>query len=543
MRRLMLVLGGIAGVSALLTAAACSSTSEGGAATDGGSDDAKADVKRDGQADPDEDVNVPLPPPSGTALAAGDVFLVGVTTDNDVIFLAATSQTNADLYTIPVAGGTATKIVTDTSIANDVQIVRGNTVLYWSGTSAGGVGAFNYWTKAGGNKTNVASNSVAGLIGAKADGTKVLYTANATVVSDKPTKTEVGYLDVTTGTATPAISGADSLNVAAAIAPSSSASAPCLPVIRFGGDTAFLAYCVGDVATENKARITSILAGTATRLDSATLADPGTVQPLMAVDVTGSTILSIGLAPDAKGRVIKTAGGAPGTTLEDGVIDTGYVINNGQGVIFHNPTKALHYDTTGAAPASQTSLVADAKTVKSIPRLSADQTHLVVSYLPPVSNSGVNLFDLHIVDTTTAQQPGVDLVATAGAFAFQFLTDNTTLIYVDELSSAGGKLKSVPIAGGTPKVLQTGAAGARIPTAGKGVLAFVNGQQGAVTGNTLFDITWSTDAPAGTQAAALETLVVPDSVIFAGNKIVYQREGDTDPNANAFGIFAIDLPQ
>ncbi len=47
----------------------------------------------------------------------------------------------------------------------------------------------------------------------------------------------------------------------------------------------------------------------------------------------------------------------------------------------------------------------------------------------------------------------------------------------------------------------------------------------------------------GTACAPLETLVVPDSIIFAGNKIVYQREGDTSETANAYGIFTIDLPQ
>ena len=83
-------------------------------------------------------------------------------------------------------------------------------------------------------------------------------------------------------------------------------------------------------------------------------------------DADGTTVLTIGFEDEgAKVHVIKP--GTSDTVLEDGKVDTGFVVKAGANVIFHNDAnKVLRYDSTNAPTAGTgINLVADAKAVGS----------------------------------------------------------------------------------------------------------------------------------------------------------------------------------
>ena len=261
----------------------------------------------------------------------------------------------------------------------------------------------------GGAKLGIATGSLAGITNANPDGSRFVYAAN-TVLSGAAA-TQAGWgdyvavrrLELRSEASIPALAAANFSGVAAS-----------KPQMRFAGTTVFPAYCVGTVATENRARIVQITEGaagaapTTLRLDvTAGAAKEGTVSPVLTVSPGGESIGSIGFTTDTppSPAVFLTAGVAGALRVET-LIGGAFVLDQGNAVPLNAGTYAVRYESPAGmlSTASSKDLVKNTHPVKGIARVRTDATHVLVSYLDPVSKSGVDLVDLHAIDLVTASQ-------------------------------------------------------------------------------------------------------------------------------------------
>jgi hypothetical protein len=144
------------------------------------------------------------------------------------------------------------------------------------------------------------------------------------------------------------------------------------------------------------------------------------------------------------------------------------------------------------------------------------------------------LTDIRIIDTTTANQTPVDVVATTAGVPAGFAKAGTMVLYGDAPGATGVKLHGVPIAGGTAVDIANDVVSVAAPEAGNGLVFRTNSQ--TVSGVTVADAKYL-DVTKPTVVAPLATAVPKGGYTMYKNTWVY-----TSLDATAGGLYAVDLP-
>jgi hypothetical protein len=172
---------------ALFVAAACSDPAAGGVPgsnDDAGGGSSSGAAKKDSGAPPKLDAGSGGTMDSGpgspaTKLGDGAIDVVGVTSDDNVIFL--THGTKNTLQAIPIGGGAPAMLNPDVKISDppaatdDSFQVSGAVVGIWSAVTATKSSKLQVWTKANGLKDVTTTAPVADVIAGSKDGTQVAF--------------------------------------------------------------------------------------------------------------------------------------------------------------------------------------------------------------------------------------------------------------------------------------------------------------------------------------------------------------------------------
>ena len=543
-----LLIGGVVSIGALM-AAACSSSSNGGVADDdagssgtsggtsgtsGGTSGSSGTSGTSGSSGDPDGGDGGDGGPGTPALKAGELVLIGVTKDAQVVYTVKGTGTTRNVEAVPVAGGapaTVGTIATD----DDIAIV-GNSVAWYTDVDANGVGKLNLWSKAGGAKAAVATNSPVGFISASEDGARLAFGFN-----------------------TPA----DTVDVAitTAAAPSSAANATtaviaglnikdCQPDFGFVGKIFFSAQCVGTSTNANLVTIPDASVTVTTLVDGTTAANA--LKATWLADKAGTKLFVMGIQNN-QARVV-TVAGATVARIENNV-RAGILSDDGtklfywtgvasppatapgtDGAIRSAPTNA-----TNAAPANPPAGAVTLVTAPGFPGIgnvtgvASDKSHILIRKLARVAPAGeVPRTDINVIDTTTAAQTPTVILPTATGLVAGFTATNSHLIFQTEVSAQGlGKLKVRGLAaGGADRDVAAAALLARpLPTGTKGL--FVDNPKQVGDGVTV-DVKVF-DAAA---TAAPTTVVAGVDPFFeiSGTKLVYVKPGATG------GLYASDIP-
>lgn len=428
-------------------------------------------------------------------LRVGGVTVLGIAGE-DVVYIHD-DQGIRTLEAVPLAGGNIESIATLDE--GDRAYVRGGVVAFYKEIS-GGLGTLGLWTRAGGLKPAVATQSAAGLVVGNADGTRVAFGVMGTSGANGPLSSELAVTSTSAPAAT--TSGAGVVNIG---------DARCRPDIEFVNGKLFAAFCTPTVAT--RARLVMVDAqGQVTTL--VTNPNNGGIQPYFSADATGSKLFVIGpvtasLAP-SQGRII-TVSPPSVATLENDVED-GFMLKDGSAAILIKEG-GLKRATAVASPVT-TTLVASG--ILGISDVSATR---VIFHTQTPPDGSTDFLDLKTADFVTENQPGVTLVGTPTASPLGFAPGEDDVLYLDDFTDTGVKLNAVAAAGGAPRTLANDVLGAIPGGTSRGVVV-VTGAIEATEGVAL-DLGYVPLAGGAVEPVAGG--VVEDSIRYADKRIVYAR--------------------
>ena len=538
-----LLIGGVISIGALM-AVACSSSSNSGipdddagssgtsgtSGTSGGTSGSSGTSGTSGSSGDPDGGDGGDGGPGTPALKAGELVLIGVTKDAQVVYTVKGTGTTRNIEAVPVAGGapaTVGTVATDDDIA-----IAGNTVAFWTEIGAtSGVGKLSLWSKAGGAKANLAVDAIPGFISASEDGSRLAFGFNSPA--------DTVSLAVTTAAAPAAVA-----NATTAIVPNVNVVSPnCSPDFGFVGKIFFSAHCIGDGKTLTAASLITIPDASTTPavlVDGSVAADA--LRPQWIPNKTGTKLL-VNANTNLQARVITVAGGAS-AKIENNVA-SGFLSDDGSKVYYRTgpangtpnafrTAATTNNGTPTAKPAGAVDLVASPGFVSTL-GVTADKAHVIFRKLAQVGASGeVPRVDINLIDTVTAGQTPVAVAATATAFPAGFTATSSHLIYLANSSAAGiGALKVRSLAaGGTDRDVAAAAGLARpLPTGTKAIF-FDNPKQvgaGVTVDVKVFD---------AAATAAPTTVVAGIDPFFevSGTKLVYVKPGATG------GLYASDIP-
>ncbi|AKV01029.1 hypothetical protein AKJ09_07692 [Labilithrix luteola] len=457
-------------------------------------------------------------------LRNGTTQLLGVTTGSTpmAVYLFSGAQ-SLSLEAVPVGGGSPTVIAMDLTGEEDYGI-SGGAVWWYTAINASGIGTVNFWTKANGAKTAVASGSIDGFFWASEDGSRVAFSVAG---SAKTTNVAVTGSDAPSATAV--LQGNYSLDFP---------TSECFPDVGFVGTTLFAAFCsVQTVGSPNStaARIVSVDgAGAVRRLDAANNANNtialSATKPLWYANTTGTKVFVIG-AGAGQGRILDVAT-APATgavtALETGVVD-GYLLDDGT-AIYATGTAVKRGNGTGPAKTLTTTIV------KSFLTRTPTGDRLIFRSLDPAGNNG--LVDLRTITTSSENQSTQDLVSTASVTLSGLDGNGTHVFYVSDVVEdanglLSGVLKALPMTGGTEIILAKGSPGG-VPIPGTNSIIAAGDAALDTDGNVLVSVAHVNVNTTLSLPIAKE--VIPNAWGFSGKRFIYTRAGSNP------GIYAVDIP-
>lgn len=529
--RLAVMVASVVSVSALLVLAACgdqsndipSSAADGDAGTpkkkpgsSGASSGAPQDDGGTSSSSSSSSSSSGGTQPVGTQLVNQAVVLWGVTDDGMAVYspLPATQGAPTSLEAIPLAGGGKTTLAATLADTDSVS-VSGGAVAWWTSIS-GGLGTINVWTKGNGAKAGVSTVSIPGVFGASSDGSRVAFSVGGTIdntdpANPTPTATNLAVTDSANPTGTAIKLGATTLSV-------NLASQTCFPDIGFAGNVFLAGFCPAGSDTGQHLYAVGAADTAATRLDgtgATTSLKPMADGTFWSADATGSKVFAI-VGSAATGRIFNGSGGTL-ASIGTGIVE-GLMQSDGSAVVYRNATTLGR--ATAVAPPVSTTLLAGGTTPKGIQALSKDGNKLLFNTMDPPAN-GAPLVDIRAIDTTTAAQTPVDIVATGTGYPLGFTGDSAHVLYYTDVSNSGVTLKTKTPAGTGETTLATNIVAARPARAGSGVLIRTNKQQDAATGLTTYDLQ-SVDAAGGGGTPKTIASGVPAGLYeVSGSKLVY----------------------
>jgi hypothetical protein len=350
---------------------------------------------------------------TGTKLLDGTHTVLGITTDD---FVAAADTTRM-MKVVPVAGGMAEPIATDTFDGR----ISGKVVFVWSEVDqvTRRFGAIKVWTNA--NKVQrLGETSTIATRGATLDGEYLMFTDNAN----------------TTGSIADLYVAKSDGSGKLMVLPQRMAFEPCQPRIAPAGQKFVVAHCLpmGDAGA---APATLSLVDPATGM--ATTLASGLV-PFVAVNKPGTHALAVTTTSNIL-SVITLAGGTP-VVIEPGVAVREARFNAAGDEVFYVTQAGALKRTPIAAPAPMT---LGGTGVRGIDDISPDEKFL--AYHKLVDGDGVG--DLFLAPTTPPGTPVTIAAGEVAVFGDVFTTDSSRLLYYSDLdSSLAGTLNAHPVAGG-----------------------------------------------------------------------------------------------
>ncbi len=518
--RIRLCLGGAGVVGGLLLVAAapaCSSTSPATAAPDAGG----TIGKRDGGGLPDDGIDGGgVPKPQTVTLKTGAVHFVAKTSDDQVVYTidGAVADTR-DIEVVALTGGEPVKLGT---VASDGNLaIAGVTVAFWTDVDAASeAGKINLWTKAGGLKVNVATQSVVGQFDSSLDGSRVAFTFNSPADTATIAVTTPG-VPSTVATATTAV--IPNVNLIAA---------KCKPNYVFGGNAFFGVWCNGNgngltaaslvvVAASASPTPTTVINGAQTALDSNQLA----------VDKAGDNAF-VRATNSGKAKLVAVAGS--GVKDVESNVRTGFFSEDGLSLIYETESNALK--RIPSAGGTATTLVATPQFAGRV-ALSRDRSRVLFhSKVSTPAAGDTTLIDLKLGDTTNANQTPVELLTTPTGLGVGFTASGTHLLFLSDVppgKTAVGNLKSRAVSGAaTSQDVASGVQFAAPLAAGTKAIVIEVKTGGS---EDLFDIKIF-DAAAPSAPLPLVSGVRGDYGSY-GTTFVY-----TKPVAAGGGLYAMDIP-
>ncbi len=560
-----------------LTLVACGGSSSPAQPTDAGADTSKAgdSGKADGTA-PNGDSGMggdtgggdgAVPVPVGTALVPGDTAsLVGVTSDDYVIYGNFPMTGSGTLNAIPLAGGTPKVITTFDSTSGFTYIIQGAVVLVWPGVSTKGVGAMSVWTSAGGAKV-LSMQAYDGVAGISDDNKYVIYTTN---VASTGATGDIYVAGVDGSNPTPLLTGLD-------------LQGSCAPTAAFSGDYVITSYCPdqqvtdagapeagggGDGGAAEVATVSNFGGATWTRTDMfttlpitakacATGSGGTTGCGLFGADKAGK----FAVVTDATGNLqaLPIPSGAPIMVDNVGATGLGTMLSDGTAVVYTTPAKALKRSALPAV--APTTLVGTG--AGTISRVSTDNKSLMYFSM---QNTSMGTIDLYLASAVTPGMPTtLDSMVTGTVVTLAFTTDSSHGIYYTGVAalpppmggatSPGtvGTLFTIPVTGGTPNMVAPSVWNS-LPGKGTKLLYQVNYQTtsaGAANGQGIADL-WSVDS-AGTGPGTLIVQAADTDQTFGPvfdstqTKIIYNfsvsaNTGDSGSGPDTNGIYVVAAP-
>jgi hypothetical protein len=440
-----------------------------------------------------------------TKLGDGDISVVGVTSDNNVVFL--TFGTKVTLQVIPLAGGAPAMLNPDVKLTggadDDSFQVSGGVVGIWSAVTATGSSKLQVWTKANGLKdVSTTAPAVDSIAGSK-DGTQVAF------VRTVGTEDQLA-LSPTTLAGTPTV-------VDAALG-RGTAGTPCNPNFRFADKYLVSLTCGG---TRTTADLRRTEAATVTTV-STTRFDPDALD----VSTAGDKILvsSRLTAAATTGRATLFAVAA------DNTVTTRFIEANVTS-LFLDPAGAFAVYATRTGSLKRAAAAAGAGIdlttgIKGILSASTDGKFVVTNKLDAVMDAS----DLQLSSTAAAAAPTV-LVATAIGLPAGFTANGSHVLFIGD--KAAPKLLARPTAGGADRDLGAAIGLARVPGSSK--LMIESNPTTVKVGTSDVDVSdFSIVDLAGTAAPVVVAKGVKSaSIAGAGNVLYTQAAG---------GLFAAPIP-
>jgi hypothetical protein len=349
---------------------------------------------------------------TGTKLLDGTQTVLGVTTDD---FVAAADTTRL-MRAVPVAGGAAEPITTDTFDGR----ISGRVVFVWSEVDqvTRRFGTVKVWTPTH-KVQRLGETSTIATRGATTDGEYVMFTDNSN----------------TTGSlADLFVAKSDGTGKLLALS-QRMAFEPCQPRIAPAGQRFVVAHCqpMGDAgAAPATLSLVDAATGNATTLASGLV-------PFVAVNKPGTHALAVTATSNIL-SVITLAGGTP-QVIENTAVREARFNAAGDEVYYVTQSGALKRSPI-AAPAPTT---LGGTGVRGIDDISPDEKFLVYHKL--VDGDGVG--DLFLAPTTPPGTPVTIAAGDVAVFGDVFTTDSSRLLYYSDLdASLAGTLNAHPVAGG-----------------------------------------------------------------------------------------------
>jgi hypothetical protein len=517
---------------------ACSGDDNGGDAGDAASD---APIKKEASTlDVQQDTTPPVVvTPAGKQLYASNLVQVfGVTTDNLVIF--GDNGTDSSLYAADATGtNPPVKIATPSVSASATYIVgiSGKVVFLWENVNPKAtqqIGKLSAWTSAGGlHQLTAASNAGSGF-NSSTDGTKVMFSANATTTS--ASGDIVG-------------SAADGSAPSTLVTGVDISSGSCTPLFGFaGGVNPVVATCASDPG-DGGTPVATVKSFNASTWAATALSFSGL--NFWSATSAGDKLL---VASTTDLEVLNT----DGTTIVPTIIDTkdingggfGYMEKDGQNVLYASAANALYTSPT-AVPLPVT---LEASGVKYFRALSNDDKYILYSSQLDSQQFGS---DIYLQSTSTAGKTTLVSGTTGALFGLlstdNFTTDSKYALFIENVNTSTftGDLMSVGVGGGTPvklgsdEWLNLSATGSKI-VFNDNCQGCGTNSAGAVIGVAdikSVDVSAATPTPTPLQAGADPQIYMAapkDRVIFTYSQNVPSDDGGVSPAGN--GLYSIAIP-
>jgi hypothetical protein len=478
--------------------------------------------------------------PAGTELyPSDDIQIFGVTTDGYVIFAdeATTSATPQELYGQNLSGGAPIEIASLGSGA--VVGIAGKVVFVWAGitSTTAEVGALSLWISTGTLKSAVPKSSPTAGFAASADGTKVIYSANANTAA-----TVSDFVGANSDATSPQ-------TIATAVDISTGS---CTPVVDFAGGTVpITATCAvnpGDggtpiaiVSSYNPASnwaATQIISNALNFESSDTAGDK--------VLVATTTNLQSFPIPFAAGVQVdsKSIQGGFGYLNKAG---TSAIYSTAAGSLWESPippSTPVELQTTG---------------VKYVRALSANDDYLIYSTTLDAMNFGGDLY----LSKTTAQGTAQTLITGTGGALFgltsadDFTADSSYVLWIENLveSEGVGDLYAMTVAGsGTPTKIASAewqnasATGTKVIYNNNCPSCSGTANMGKATADIYAVDVATTNAPTLLQAGADVPLTAANSLYLnpAKDHVIYtysQNNASTStPPLGGNGLYSVAIP-
>lgn len=417
--------GGALAATTLLGAASCTHSSDVPSKTSG--DAQSVDVYDGGAFDS-------ASPPF--LLVAGDVNLLGATTDNYFAYRFFDPTSFKSRFEVVTVDGSPPIVLSpDMGSYFYVKTIQ-KAVAFWTASSAIQLGTFNVWTHDYGSKSVTGTTSYTNFFGASPANDAIVF---ASSVADGG-MVDGSVLSVNLTLASPAdVNGPElvhDVNVAALL--------ECPVQLRFtdAGQT-FLAHCTGHEATASAGRLVMAKRDRAGAWSNVTLANEGdgtAILPSQSIDVDGLGTKAFAMAalPVSEGRLIDVDGGATSAVAED--VTAGFLSPDG-GALYYVAGGAIHRAAT-ESPDSGAVLV---NGVDHLLAVSDDRRVVAFS-----SRAGTQA-DINVVDLESGEAPlvrSVDASAVASAVistsgrTVEFITVDPKRNRCHYFPSDGGEVRS-----------------------------------------------------------------------------------------------------